>query len=90
MFDDASQAAISAKLTSAGYHVTEQRDRCYFKSIYFRETGGVLFEIATDGPGFTTDESPDALGTALKLPPWLEKKRAQIVSALPRIANVSY
>ena len=90
VFDDASQAAISAKLTSAGYHVTEQRDRCYFKSIYFRETGGVLFEIATDGPGFTTDESPDALGTALKLPPWLEKKRAQIVSALPRITNVSY
>jgi len=88
--DDASQAAVSRTLNAAGYHVTEQRDRCYFKSIYFRETGGVLFEIATDGPGFATDESPDALGTSLKLPRWLEKSRDQIVQALPRMTNVSY
>ena len=56
--------------------VTDVRDRQYFHSIYYREPGGVLYEIATDEPGFAIDESPDALGTALKLPPWLERHRA--------------
>ncbi len=88
--DEAAQAALSSILTAAGYHVTEQRDRCYFKSIYFRETGGVLFEIATDGPGFATDESPNTLGTSLKLPRWMEKSRKQIAQALPRITNISH
>jgi glyoxalase family protein len=58
-------------------------DRQYFRSIYFREPGGVLFEIATDPPGFVTDETPEALGTALKLPPWLEPQRAAIERRLP-------
>ena len=62
---------------------TEQIDRMYFKSVYFREPGGILFEIATDSPGFTWDEPKEALGTSLKLPPWHEKNRAAIEKALP-------
>ena len=58
-------------------------DRQYFHSIYFREPGGVLFEIATDPPGFSVDESPDELGSDLKLPPALEDSRASIEKALP-------
>jgi glyoxalase family protein len=58
-------------------------DRFWFKSVYFLEPGGVLFEIATDGPGFTADEDPDALGEKLVLPPWLEPMRAEIEGALP-------
>jgi len=60
-------------------------DRQYFHSIYFREPGGVLFEIATDEPGFATDETADALGTGLKLPPWLEGAREQIEAGLEPI-----
>ena len=71
------------QLMDAGVAVTEIRDRQYFKSIYFREPGGVLFEIATDDPGFTTDEPLLELGRTLKLPPWLEPSRAQIAAALP-------
>ena len=56
-----------------------------FKSIYFREPGGVLFEIATDGPGFDIDEPLLELGRKLKLPPWLEPSREQIQNSLPRI-----
>jgi glyoxalase family protein len=59
------------------------RDRLYFRSIYFFEPGGVLFEIATDPPGFTVDETAEALGTGLRLPPWLEPRRAEIEAALP-------
>lgn len=62
---------------------TEQIDRMYFRSIYFREPGGILFEIATDSPGFTWDEPKETLGTALKLPPWYEKDRERIAAALP-------
>ena len=58
-------------------------DRQYFHSIYFREPGGVLFEIATDPPGFTIDETVEHLGSQLKLPPWLETARAEIEQALP-------
>jgi len=61
----------------------QARPRDYFHSIYFREPGGVLFEIATDPPGFAVDEPADTLGTALKLPGWLEAQRAQIVRQLP-------
>jgi glyoxalase family protein len=61
-------------------------DRTYFHSIYFREPGGVLFEIATDPPGFAHDESIDRLGEALKLPAWLEPKRSLIEKALPSIS----
>jgi glyoxalase family protein len=62
-----------------------RRDRQYFRSIYFREPGGVLFEIATDAPGFATDEAPAELGTRLMLPPWLEPRRVEIERRLPPI-----
>lgn len=74
-----------ARVAHAGFDVTEIRDRQYFRSIYFREPGGVLFEIATDDPGFAVDESPQALGTALKLPDWLEPRRAAIRARLPAV-----
>ena len=73
------------ELTSRGVNVTEVMDRQYFKSIYFREPGGVLFEIATDDPGFDIDEPLMELGRKLKLPPWLEPSREQIAQALPKI-----
>ena len=81
--DDDEQRAWRDALRTAGLHPTEVKDRQYFRSIYFREPCGVLFEIATDGPGFTTDESPADLGTALKLPPWLEARRDAIAQRLP-------
>jgi glyoxalase family protein len=61
-------------------------DRFWFRSVYFREPGGALFEIATDGPGFAVDEAPDALGTTLVLPPWLEPQRGRIEAAVPPLA----
>jgi glyoxalase family protein len=82
--DDATQAAMAQKLVADhGLHPTHQLDRQYFRSIYFREPGGVLFEIATDQPGFAVDEPVETLGHALKLPPFLEARRAQIESVLP-------
>ena len=57
----------------------------YFHSIYFREPGGVLFELATDNPGFSADESVEELGSGLRLPPWLESTRDRIEAALPAI-----
>lgn len=72
-------------LVDAGISVTPVMDRSYFKSIYFREPGGVLFEIATMAPGFSVDEPVQALGRALKLPPWEEANRADIESALPPV-----
>jgi len=57
-------------------------DRFYFRSLYFREPGGILFEIATDGPGFATDEKPESLGERLALPPFLEGRRAEIEAGL--------
>ncbi len=83
--DDAQQAAWREALTDAGVAVTPVRDRQYFHSIYFQEPGGVLFEIATDTPGFTLDEPLDALGSSLKLPPWLEPQRGSIERNLPPI-----
>ncbi|MEY4989223.1 MAG: hypothetical protein RI933_856 [Actinomycetota bacterium] len=73
------------ELQSKGVRVTEILDRQYFKSIYFREPGGVLFEIATDTPGFDIDEPLLELGRSLKLPPWLEPSREQIQAVLPKI-----
>ncbi len=85
--DDAHQAEMVKKLAEHhGIQPTEQRDRNYFRSVYFREPGGVLFEIATDGPGFAADEPIDELGHALKLPPFLEPRRSQIESYLPELA----
>lgn len=83
--DDLAQAAWIEKLANAGVYPTEVRDRQYFKSIYFREPGGTLFEFATDPPGFTWDEEPAELGTGLRLPPWLEPQRDRIERALPKI-----
>jgi glyoxalase family protein len=80
---DAEQAAWRRRLVAEGFAVTAIIDRKYFKSIYFREPGGVLFEIATDPPGFAVDEAPDALGASLQLPPQYEPERARIVAALP-------
>ena len=71
------------ELMARGVSVTQILDRQYFKSIYFREPGGVLFEIATDAPGFAVDEPLLELGRHLKLPPWLEPDREQIAAALP-------
>lgn len=82
---DEEQLAWRVHLLGSGAHVTPVLDRDYFHSIYFHEPGGVLFEIATDPPGFTVDESPEALGTGLQLPPWLEEKRELLLSALPTI-----
>jgi len=75
------------ELLSRGVGVTEIMDRQYFKSIYFREPGGVLFEIATDDPGFDIDEPLLELGKKLKLPPWLEPSREQIQQSLPEIRS---
>jgi glyoxalase family protein len=84
--DDAEQAAMVVKLMQDHHlHPTEQKDRNYFRSVYFREPGRVLFEIATDPPGFAIDESPDSLGESLKLPPFLEARRAAIEAALPQL-----
>lgn len=83
--DAASQVGWREVLLRAGRNVTPVIDRWYFKSIYYREPGGVLFEIATDGPGFTVDESPDKLGTTLSLPPWFGVRREQLDEILPPI-----
>ena len=83
--DDNAQADLQRRLRDAGHRVTEVKDRQYFRSIYFREPGGVLFEIATDPPGFTRDEDRESLGEALELPPWLEDDREAIERNLPPI-----
>lgn len=80
--DDEQQLEYQTLLRKAGFEVTEVRDRIYFHSIYYRERGGVLFEIATDPPGFAIDEPVDALGETLKLPAWLEPDRGKIERVL--------
>lgn len=85
--DDAAQGEMVAKLAERhGVRATEQRDRNYFRSVYFREPGGVLFEIATDVPGFAVDEPVKSLGEALKLPAGLEPHRKEIEAVLPALA----
>jgi glyoxalase family protein len=79
------QRRLREELPRLGLRVTDIRDRCYFESIYFREPGGVLFEVATVQPGFTADEDLAALGRGLKLPPWEEPDRASIEAALPAV-----
>lgn len=83
--DHATQQAWREELVSKGHQVTGILDRQYFTSIYFREPGGVLFEIATDTPGFGIDEPLLELGRSLKLPPWLEPNREQIEHSVARI-----
>jgi glyoxalase family protein len=79
------QRRLREELIRYGCQVTEVRDRCYFESIYFREPGGVLIEVATVQPGFTVDETPGELGRHLKLPPWEEPHRPAIEAGLPEI-----
>ena len=83
--DDEEHAAWRERLAQVGLGVTPRIDRFYFRSIYFREPGGVLFEIATDGPGFTGDEDPEHLGERLSLPPFLEGRRDEIERGLTPI-----
>ena len=83
--NDEEQKSWRKKIEDSGLNVTPVIDRKYFHSIYFRESGGVLFEIATDPPGFTVDEPADQLGTRLNLPPWLEPLRGEIEQALPPV-----
>ncbi|MFO0992179.1 MAG: ring-cleaving dioxygenase [Hyphomicrobiales bacterium] len=87
--NDEAQAAMAAKLRrDHGMRVTEQKDRNYFRSVYFREPGGVLFEIATDVPGFAVDEPMATLGRELKLPKFLETRRGEIEARLPALETV--
>lgn len=81
--DDPTQLAWREALAEHDLYVTPVRDRMYFHSIYFREHGGVLFELATDPPGFAADEPEATLGESLKLPPWFEDKRPVLEKALP-------
>jgi glyoxalase family protein len=79
------QRRLQQELLQMGLRVTDVRDRCYFDSIYFREPGGVLFEVATVQPGFMIDEDESALGRGLKLPPWEEPNRSDIETKLPAV-----
>jgi glyoxalase family protein len=81
--DDKTQLAVRDRVEEANRRPTEVIDRFWFKSVYFLEPGGVLFELATDGPGFAVDEDPATLGERLVLPPWLEEYRVSIESSLP-------
>ena len=86
--DDAAQREVQASVAKAGGRPTEVIDRFWFRSVYFREPGGALFEVATDGPGFAVDEPTESLGERLILPPWLEPRRAAIERSLPRLGAV--
>jgi glyoxalase family protein len=81
--DDAHQLEVRQQIDDAGRRPTPVIDRFWFQSVYFLEPGGVLFELATDGPGFAVDEEPERLGESLVLPPWLEPQRSAIEAALP-------
>jgi glyoxalase family protein len=83
--DDATELAVRERIALAHRRPTEVIDRFWFRSVYFLEPGGVLFEIATDGPGFTADESLATLGEQLVLPPWLEQRRGEIEARLPQL-----
>src|SRR5262245_15567705 len=80
------ELAVRAQVESAGGRATDVIDRFWFKSVYFKEPGGVLFEIATEGPGFAVDENPLHLGETLVLPPWFEPSRREIEGVLPPLA----
>ncbi len=83
--DDAQQKAWRQEIAGKGFNVSPVMDRTYFHSIYYREPGGVLFEIATENPGFTADETVEQLGRKLMLPPWLEPNRVAIEQAVPPV-----
>jgi glyoxalase family protein len=79
------EMALRERIEAAGRRPTDLIDRFWFRSVYFMEPGGVLFELATDGPGFAIDEHPQELGGSLILPPWLEENRARIEQVLPKL-----
>ena len=84
--DDAAQATWHRDLLALGYHVSPVMDRQYFHSIYYREPNGILFELATDPPGFAEDgETAETLGSKLQLPDWLEEQRAAVEARLPKL-----
>lgn len=83
--DEEHELALRAAIAESGPHPTPVIDRFWFKSVYFKEPGGVLFELATDGPGFAVDEALERLGETLVLPPWLEPQRQAIAAALPNL-----
>jgi glyoxalase family protein len=83
--DEETELEVRERVAQAGRRPTEVIDRFWFKSVYFLEPGGVLFELATDGPGFTADEDMATLGETLVLPPWLEPARAEIEAGLPKL-----
>jgi glyoxalase family protein len=83
--DDQMQLRFRRRIVEAGFHITPQIDRDYFHSLYFRERGGVLFEIATDNPGFTVDEPLESLGSSLRLPRQHEPQRQYIERVLPEL-----
>ena len=83
VYDDEEEMELRDFIKRVGLQPTPQIDRFWFKSVYFREPGGVLFELATDGPGFTVDEDRDDLGTSLVLPPSMEDQREEIEANLP-------
>jgi glyoxalase family protein len=85
--DEAAQLRAQEQVRAAGGRTTEVIDRFWFKSIYFREPGGALFEIATDGPGFAIDEELSSLGEQLILPPFLQPHRAEIERALAPVTE---
>jgi glyoxalase family protein len=87
--DGAHQLEVRQRVLDAGRRPTPVIDRFWFESVYFLEPGGVLFELATDGPGFAVDEDPAHLGETLVLPPWLEAQRSAIESVLPRVVPPS-
>ncbi len=83
--DEETQMMFHEKIAGRGLNITNKIDRDYFYSLYFREPGGVLFEIATDNPGFTIDETISELGSALRLPRQYESSRAKIEKSLPKL-----
>ncbi len=85
--NEAEQLAVREDVLRGGAQPTPVIDRFWFKSVYFREPGGVLFELATDGPGFHVDEAMETLGETLVLPPWLEDNRAAIEQVLPKLTS---
>jgi glyoxalase family protein len=87
--DDPHQIEVRRRIDDANRRPTPVIDRFWFKSVYFLEPGGVLFELATDGPGFAVDEDPAHLGESLVLPPWLEVQRAAIESMLPPLRQAA-
>ena len=86
--DEAQYHAWAERLASLGVRSSGEIDRYYFRSLYFREPNGILFEIATDGPGFAVDEDASALGEQVALQPFLESRRAEIVGNLKTLADL--